>query len=294
MAKQNTLFKDAYNRSLDRFGHRPELPSEPEMSEILQVSRTTVRAILKHMAEAGLIEWDRRSKLVLRPPRERDYFPEDETYSTGTLVERGFMQRVMDGRIGIGSQINEAELAREIGVGTSSIREFLIRFSRFGLLEKRPQSHWVMKGFTRAFALELAEIREMFELRSAQAFVALPRSSALWDKLAKIEADHIRLQQRIETDYANFSELDERFHRLIHSATENRFIMEFYDVIAMVFHYHFQWNKQDEKGRNAVAVAEHLDYIRALKSGDPIATELTCRQHLKSARRTLIESTSDE
>jgi DNA-binding GntR family transcriptional regulator len=43
-------------------------------------------------------------------------------------------------------QINELELAREIGVGTSSVREFLIRFSRFGLIEKRPNSHWVLKA----------------------------------------------------------------------------------------------------------------------------------------------------
>ena len=42
-----------------------------------------------------------------------------------------------------------------------------IRFSRFGLIEKRPNSHWVLKGFTRDFALELTEVREMFELRSA-------------------------------------------------------------------------------------------------------------------------------
>jgi DNA-binding GntR family transcriptional regulator len=292
MAKQNTLFKEAYNRSLDRFGHAGHLPSEPEMADALKVSRTTVRAILRRMAQAGLIDWNQRTKLVLREPSTPDYFPEAETRSAGEFVERGFMARVMDGRIAVGSQINEAELAREIGVGTSTVREFLIRFSRYGLIEKRPQSHWVMIGFTPAFALELADVREMFELRSALAFAQLPKSSPHWEKLDLIEADHRRLQARIETDYTAFSELDERFHRLVHSAADNRFIMEFYDVIAMVFHYHFQWNKKDEKARNALAVAEHLDYIAALRSSDPIETELTCRRHLRSARETLIASTS--
>jgi DNA-binding GntR family transcriptional regulator len=73
-----------------------------------------------------------------------------------------------------GMQINELELAREIGTGTTSVREFLIRFSRFGLIEKRPNSHWILKGFTREFALELAEVREMFELHSAAEFGRLP------------------------------------------------------------------------------------------------------------------------
>lgn len=293
MAKQKSLFKHAYNQSLDKFGQAASLPSEPEMASALNVSRTTVRAILHRMSEAGLIDWDRRSKPVLRIPGADDYFPIDETQSTATLVERGFMLRVMDGRIAVDSQINEAELARDIGVGTSSIREFLIRFSRYGLIEKRPHSHWVMKGFTRAFALELAEVREMFELRSAQAFARLPQDHPLWASLDRMEVEHRQMLDRIDIAYRRFSELDERFHRLIHSATDNRFIMEFYDIIAMVFHYHFQWNKRDEKVRNSVAVNEHLDYIAALRSGDLIETELTCRRHMRSARETLIRSTPD-
>ncbi|MGO7631931.1 GntR family transcriptional regulator, partial [Rhizobium ruizarguesonis] len=55
-------------------------------------------------------------------------------------------------------QINELELAREIGTGNTSVREFLIRFSRFGLIEKRPNSNWTLKGFTREFAIELADV----------------------------------------------------------------------------------------------------------------------------------------
>ncbi len=289
--KQNTLFKEAYNRALDAFGVTDRLPSEPELAESLNVSRTTVRAVLQRMAEAGLIDWNQRSKQVLRLPVAADYFPEAETRSAAELVERGFIARVMDGRIGLSSPINEAELAREIGVGTTTVREFLIHFSRYGLIEKRRNSVWVMVGFTRAFALELADVREMFELRSALAFARLPKSSELWKKLAALEVEHRRMLENIDTEYRRFSELDERLHRLIHSAAENRFITEFYDVIAMVFHYHFQWNKKDEQRRNTVAVQEHLAYIAALQAGDPIETELTCRRHLRSARATLIAST---
>ncbi|TIX35648.1 MAG: GntR family transcriptional regulator, partial [Mesorhizobium sp.] len=147
-------------------------------------------------------------------------------------------------------------------------REFLIRFSRFGLIEKRRNSHWVLKGFTRAFALELTEIREMFELRSAAAFAALPEDSPVWADLDRLEDEHQRLAREIAVRFSEFSELDERFHRLIHRASHNRFIVDFYDVIAMIFHYHYQWNKAQERERNEVAVQEHLAYIAALKSRD--------------------------
>jgi DNA-binding GntR family transcriptional regulator len=170
MSKSNNVYKDAFNRCLRLLDETKSLPSEPGLGTLLGVSRTTVRTILARMEETGLIAWNKRSKAVLRAPRPDDFFPEEETDTLAEIIERSFMRRLLAGGAEAGMQINELELAREIGVGTTSVREFLIRFSRFGLIEKRRNSHWVLKGFTRAFALELTEIREMFELRSAAAF----------------------------------------------------------------------------------------------------------------------------
>lgn len=293
MSKNNNVYKDAYNRCLRLLEENSNLPSEPELGATLSVSRTTVRGILARMAENGLIAWDKRAKKVLRSPRPDDFFPEQETDSLSQIIERSFMRRLLAEDAEAGMQINELELARDIGVGTSSVREFLIRFSRFGLIEKRPNSHWVLKGFTRAFALELADIREMFELRSAAAFVALPDDSPVWSDLEQLEIEHHALERDIAVRYPEFSELDERFHRLIHSASRNRFIVDFYDVIAMIFHYHYQWNKAGQRSRNEAAVGEHLTYIAALKSRDPVKVAAACRQHLKSARQTLLDSTPE-
>lgn len=290
MSKSNNVYKDAYNRCLGLLDETRNLPSEPELGTMLGVSRTTVRTILAHMEETGLIAWNKRSKTVLRRPRADDYFPEEETDSLSEIIERSFMRRLLAGGAEAGMQINELELAREIGVGTTSVREFLIRFSRFGLIEKRRNSHWVLKGFTRAFALELTEIREMFELRSAAAFACLPPDSPVWNDLELLEKEHRALAGNIASRFNAFSELDERFHRLIHRASRNRFIVDFYDVIAMIFHYHYQWNKAGERQRNEVAVQEHLAYIAALKSRDPAKVDAACRAHLKSARQTLLSS----
>ncbi|MQW89667.1 GntR family transcriptional regulator [Sinorhizobium saheli] len=290
MAKQNTVFKDAFNRCLKLLAETSMLPSEPELGQALGVSRTTVRAILTRSEELGLISWDKRRKTVLRSPGPSDYFPTEETDSLAERIERSFMRRILAGGAEPGMQINELELAREIGTGTTSVREFLIRFSRFGLIEKRPNSHWVLKGFTREFALELTEVREMFELRSAARFVALPDEDPAWDELKAIEAVHRAILSDIDKRYKEFSELDERFHLLVHRSSSNRFIIDFYDVIAIVFHYHYQWNKAHARERNARALEEHLAYIAALQSRDPRQVEQACRRHLKSARETLLQS----
>lgn len=290
MAKQNTVFKDAYNRTLKLIEETDTLPSEPELGGLLSVSRTTVRAVLTRLGEVGLVAWDKRSKTVLRRPKQSDYFPDEETSSLSEIIERSFMRRILAGGAQPGMQINELELAREIGIGTTSVREFLIRFSRFGLIEKRPNSHWVLKGFTREFALELTEVREMFELRSAAAFVHLAEEHPAWAELKAVEAQHHALLADIDNRYMEFSELDERFHLLVQKASSNRFIIDFYDIISIVFHYHYQWNKTNARARNQRALEEHIDYIRALFSRDPSAIEKACRQHLKSARETLLQS----
>ena len=200
------------------------------------------------------------------------------------------MEWMLRGDLKPGSAINTLELGRQFGVSTTGVREFLNRFARFGLIERRPNARWVFKGFTEDFALELFDIRELFELRSALAFANLPRSSPLWARLAAIRTEHERLLADIDTRFHDFSDLDNRFHRLVHDASHNRFIEDFYDVIAFIFHYHYQWNKTLEKQRNRVAIGEHLDYIDALLSRDPARVELACRRHLTSARQTLLAS----
>lgn len=290
MSKQSNVFKNAYNRALNLLKLVESLPTEPELGEQLGVSRTTVRAILTKMHEDGLVAWNKREKNVLRRPVHADYFNELETDSTATIIERAFMQKMLGEGIKAGLQINELELAREIGVGTTSIREFLIRFSRFGLIEKRQNSHWMLKGLTHDYALELTEVRELFEIRSASAFVKLPRDSPAWQQLGDLRSEHVTLLKEINNRFQDFSELDERFHRFLHSATPNRFIGDFYDIIAMVFHYHYQWNKRDQISRNEVAVREHIDYMDALISANRDNALAACMVHLNSARTTLFRS----
>jgi DNA-binding GntR family transcriptional regulator len=294
--KTNTIFKRAHNQSLLRLGEFPlgsDIGSEPTWAETLSVSRTTVRAVLRALMSTGLIGVEGRRKVLKRQPTPQDYFPQSETEQVSAVVEKHFMRWILDGDCKPGQQINGLELARQFGVSTSAIRDYLNRFSQFGLLERRRSGSWAFKGFTKAFAEELFEVREMFELRSAQRFIAIPEHDPAWSKLAHIEQEHLVLQKDADARFKDFSELDERFHRLINDASRNRFIVGFYDVISMIFHYHYQWNKRDEKERNIAAMREHLVYIAALRSRDRALAMESCRAHMATARATLMDSIRD-
>ncbi len=294
--KTEAVFKRAYNDALDllsRLGEGQELPSENVLGAHLGVSRTTVRKVLRKLEEHHIVRGIPRHRIVssIAVPEKR--FPVTETLPTAAQVEKRFMEWMLRGDVSPGTAINELELARQFGVATSGIREFLNRFQRFGLIEKRPNAGWVLQGFTRNFALELFEIRELFELRSARAFAALPGASPFWTQLNSLRAEHLTLLGDIEHRFHDFSDLDSRFHRLVNAAVPNRFVDNFYEIITMIFHYHYQWNKQDERQRNEVAIREHLDYIDALIDRDVSRVEASCRAHLTSAKQTLINSTVD-
>ncbi len=269
------------------------LPSENNLALQLGVSRTTVRKVLAALRDEGAIGGAGRARIV-RLRRMPTPFPDAETVPVSTQIERRFMEWMHRGDARPGSVINELELARQFGVATTVIREFLNSFQRFGLIEKRPNGGWLLQGFTIAFALELFEIREMFELRSAHAFASLPPTSPLWHDLAELRARHVALLGDIDARFNDFAELDSAFHRLVNEAAPNRFIDDFYDIITLIFHYHYQWSKHDERQRNEVAIREHLTYIDALQSRDPRTAERACRAHLTSARETLIRSTGAE
>jgi len=293
--KTDTVFKRAYNDTLDLVARLPQggqLPSENTLSLQLGVSRTTIRKVIGSLKARGMLSGAGRHRNFSVPDDAMDRYPVAETVATAAQVEERFMEWMLRDNARPGTAINELELARKFGVATTGIREFLNRFQRFGLIERRPNAGWVFKGFTASFSLELFEIREMFELRSARALAAMPQTSPHWVQLEALREEHVRLLDEIEERFHDFSDLDSRFHRLISSAAPNRFIDSFYEIITVIFHYHYQWNKHDERVRNETAIREHLAYIDALFSRNVAMVELACRAHLQSARETLLRSTA--
>jgi DNA-binding GntR family transcriptional regulator len=293
--KTDAVFKRAFNDALDlvsRMVDEAPLPPETALSATLGISRTTVRKIITTLAERGVVAGDGRERTIRARSSSTRRFPEAETVSTSAQVEKRFMEWMLRDDARPGMTINELELARQFGVGTTGIREFLNRFQSFGLIEKRPNAGWLFKGFTINFALELFEIREMFELRSAAAFASLPKTSPCWRQIEQLREEHLMLLGDIDRRYHDFSDLDSRFHRLINSAAPNRFVDGFYDIITLIFHYHYQWNKRDERQRNEVAIVEHLAYIDALISRSAATVKRACHAHLASAKKTLLRSAS--
>lgn len=291
--RTDAIFKRAYNRVLADIGAPgATLGSEHDLAKRYAVSRTTVRKVLEALVSAGLVQTDGTTRKILRQVQAEDYFPTNQTDLAREIVEKGFMQLVQSRVIRPGQQISTMELARRLPVSPSVIREYLGGFSRFGLIERHASGSWTFRGFDDEFVRELSDVRELFELKAVEIFGDLPLDHPAWQRLSELEAKHIMLLEKIDDRFEEFPDLDHAFHGLIHSVLHNRFVDDFDTVRTFIFHYHYQWSRQDERERAETAIREHFSYIRALYSRDRIAIRAAAQSHLRTARLGLLASIS--
>lgn len=293
MARTNIRFKAAYNRmlaDLQQAEFDEALPSEICISQRLGVSRTIVRSILQELDRRGVIAWNGRSKVLRRRPEPQDRFSATELTTDREKLDRRFLEWVLRSDVAPETPLNIRELASRFAVTPGSLNAFLTDFSRFGLIERQGTKGWVLRGFTVEYATELFDFRVTIELDAARRVAHLPDEDPFWKSLEGLEQDHFDLLEKIDTAYHDFSELDDRFHSAVIGITRNRFIRDVQQLISLIFHYHYQWNKRLERQRNEKAIEEHLDYIQALKSRDIPQIENAARAHLATARRTLLDS----
>ena len=267
------------------------LPTEIRMTEIGQGSRTAVRSALSHFVEQGLIG-GMKDRYLRRKPLSKDYFDDTDLHSSAENLQQVLMERIYQRDLPPGAEFSEAELSRVSGASTTAVREFLIGFSRYGLIEKNPRGGWRLCAFDPAYAEELAEAREMFDLRAVERVARLAPDDPAFTRLQELLAHHEALDSASSSSKADFPTLDREFHTFLIGLLNNRFAEGLNDVISMVFHYHYQWDKRDEIPRNRYALQEHLAILRALTARDVPAALAAMRTHLHSARSTMLNSIS--
>lgn len=293
MAKLPITTRRSINRLLDHAARHMKpgetLPTEVRMAEIAESSRTAVRSALAHLADHGLIAGMKERRL-LRKPRPADYFDVAELHSATEQLQQVLMERIYERDLPPGAEFTEVELARAAGVSTIAVREFLIGFSRNGLIEKNPRGGWRLCAFDTAYAQELGEVREMFELKAIERLAALAPDDPAFARLRELLARHEALESEAAAAHAEFPALDREFHGFLIGLLHNRFAENLNDAVSMVYHYHYQWDKRDEIPRNQYALQEHLAILRALAAGDIPAALAAMRTHLHSARTTMLSS----
>ncbi|MTJ82362.1 MAG: GntR family transcriptional regulator [Telmatospirillum sp.] len=293
MSRSSNVFRRTTNLLMTHLKDQPVgavVPSETALSRTLDVSRTTVRRVLQHAQDNGILATSGAGVTIRRHPVPEDFFSDTQISSRPELIENRFMDLVRRGDLRPGQQFSEADLARLSQTSTASVREFLIGFSQFGLIERRPRGGWRLCSFDEQFAKELSEMRALIELAAFDRFLTRDMTRQSERALKAFYDRHIQIRNDLETLYVGFPDLDKHFHAWIVSGMENRFASSHLEVISFVFHYHYQYEKAGEQKRNSIAINEHLMIIESLRSGDRDGARAALVQHLKTSETLLVST----
>ena len=264
------------------------LESEHEFAARANVGRAVARSVFARLEALGVIRRANRQRLIVRSPRAADFYAAGQTESRPDLVRRRFLDLTLNGGLLPGQLFSESEVARRFGASTVSVREFLIGFARYGLVEKTVGGSWRFCPFDAPFALELAAVRKLFERDAIQRFRVFAPGDPVWAELDDLLVRHHAMRAASPEEIRQFSILDREFHRFIIRNLGNRFVDDIYDVVSFVFHYHYQWRRNDQVTRNCDALDEHVAIIVALKAGNIDAASQALELHLSTSVRTLL------
>ena len=265
------------------------MANDIELTKLLNISRTTVRSCVEHLTEEGIVKRDGSNKVVLRQPVEGDYFDIKDKNSTKDIqIEKYFLNLINTGQLLPGDRFSELSLAKNSGCTTITVREFLIKFSNNGLIEKIPRGRWKMVKFDEDFARELVSFREMVEMRAITELLKHPKEHPVWQELQALLVKHQEVSEDMENRYLEFPDLDRALHLIILQSAKNRFTQQFFDIVSFVCHYHYQWDKTGEFERFSIAINEHIDLLNNLITHNNAGAIMSLERHLQSAESTLL------
>ncbi|WNC68218.1 GntR family transcriptional regulator [Thalassotalea nanhaiensis] len=293
VSNKTYLFKKSINSMLklivDLTDGQNVMPNDIELTRLLGISRTTVRACVEHLCDSGIVKRDGADKVVLRQPNTKDYFDIENKNSTkDEQIEKYFLNLINTGQLLPGDRFSELSLAKNSGCTTITVREFLIKFSNYGLIEKIPRGRWVMVTFDEEFARELISFREMVEMKAITELLKLPKNHSTWLELQELLHKHQEVRKDMENRYQEFPDLDRALHLIIQNCAKNRFTKQFFDIVSFVCHYHYQWDKTGELERFTVAIDEHIDLLNNLITHNNAGAIMSMEKHLNSAESTLL------
>lgn len=172
------------------------------------------------------------------------------------------IERIRDGRVQPGESINEVQLASDLGVSRTPLREALIALEQTGQLESESG-----KGF-RFRPVSAKELTELAPILAALEGFALDMSDPA--KLPGIAQELLSRARAFGDDAVSLRALtdnDDLWHEHLLSACSNKRLLEMLAVERQTFHRYESLMVHDDWLVNRVA-DEHIAIAQALAEGD--------------------------
>ncbi|WP_135470146.1 GntR family transcriptional regulator [Crenalkalicoccus roseus] len=208
------------------------------------------------------------------PPKPQAAPPTDGLSLADRAYER-FREELRRGALTPGQRVLETEIAARFGMSRTPVREAIRRLQSEGLVAQLPGRGLCVARYGHAEMDELYVMREALEGTAA--------------RLAAQNAGRpdIALLQRLVAEEANLpaaalAEHNRRFHRALHQAAHNRYLLRALSSISDALLL-LGPTTLDMPGRAAAAREEHARIVAAIAARDGAAAEAAARAHIAAA-----------
>lgn len=187
-----------------------------------------------------------------------------------------------------GSRLVESELAERLGVSRTPVREALQRLETQGMLTRDGRS-LIVASLDHNQLAELYTVRA--ELEGLAARLAARHATAEEVRVLQDMTEDDR--KLLGGDPRALSRANKRFHKLIHLASHNRFLVQQLDLVhrsmALMATTSFA-----AEGRDEAALAEHAVIAQAIAAGEGDAAYAALKSHISKAYETRLRVDAGE
>ncbi|HPD93470.1 MAG: GntR family transcriptional regulator [Rhodobacter sp.] len=192
-----------------------------------------------------------------------------------------------DGTYRPGDRLVESELAERFGVSRTPIREALQRLETQSLLTRDGRS-LIVASLDHNQLAELYVVRAQLEGLAAR--LAAKHASV---EEVRVLRDMVADDRKLVNDPKALSRANKRFHKQIHLASHNRFLIQQLDLVHRSMAL-LATTSLEAEGRGQAALDEHDLMVEAIARGDGDGADKALRDHISRAFETRLKLESGD
>jgi DNA-binding GntR family transcriptional regulator len=175
-----------------------------------------------------------------------------------------------------GDRLVESDLAERFGMSRTPIREALQRLETQSLLTRDGRSLIVA-------SLDHNQMAELYVVRTElEGLAARLAARHATDEEAQVLQDMVHEDQALLSDPSALARANRRFHKQIHLASHNRFLVQQLDLVHRSMAL-MATTSLAAQGRGEIALAEHQAIVDAILARDEDAAYKALRDHISVA-----------
>lgn len=215
--------------------------------------------------------------------------PEPISRTASSVAAELIRQAILEGRLAPRERLKEEELARELGISRTPIREALLVLQSEGLVEASPNRGSTVKAYAPADVLEMYELRALLEGHGARR--AATRHTP--EQLVQLRESCARFESLVEAhDVTGLVAENLSFHQLVFDASGSDLLagMARQTIALPLVYKSYIWYSPEQ---TRASLHYHRQLVAAFEHRDPDRAERIMTEHVLEARDLLAERLND-